>query len=121
MQIFFYCCFFGCSKNIFISYFHLCLFNQLYFYLFYIFFFYFGILTTCIPKIHSIFFFISNVSEEIIYKITQIKIVKRTISLLHVQYFLFLQYNVSIQKFKSFLFYDQIFQIFIYTNSYNVE
>jgi hypothetical protein len=47
------------SKNIFILYFHLCLFNQIYFYLFYISFFYFETLTTRIPKIHSICFFIN--------------------------------------------------------------
>jgi hypothetical protein len=63
---------------------------------------------------------ISNFSEEIIYKIAQIKKFKRTINLLHIQYFLFLQHSVSIKKFK-FFFYDHIFQIFVYTNSYNVE
>ena len=50
----------------------------------FIFFFYFRILTTHIPKIHLIIFLlISNFSKEIMYKITQINIVKRTISLLH--------------------------------------
>jgi hypothetical protein len=44
------------SKNIFIFYFHLCLFNKIYYYLFYICFFYFGTLTTHISKIHLIFF-----------------------------------------------------------------
>ena len=47
---------YNCSKKIFNLYFHLCLFNQTYFYLFYISFFYFRTLTTCIPKIHSIVF-----------------------------------------------------------------
>ena len=75
----------------------------MYLYLFYISFFYFGTLITRIPKIHSFFLLISNSSEEISYKIAQIKIVKRTINLLHIQYFLFLQHNVSIQKFKIFL------------------
>jgi hypothetical protein len=46
---------------------------------------------------------ISNFSEEIIYKIAQIKKFKRTINFLHIQYFLFLQHSVSIKKFKSFL------------------
>ena len=37
-----------------------------------------------IPKIHLIIFLlIFNFSEEIMYKITQINIVKKTISLLH--------------------------------------
>jgi len=47
-----------------------------------------NVIATCIPKIHSIFFIvISNFSKEIIYKIVQIKIVKRTINLLNIQYF----------------------------------
>jgi len=48
------------------------------------------IVTTCIPKNHSFFFLLtSNFSEEIIYKIAHIKVVKRTISHLHMQYFSF--------------------------------
>jgi asparagine N-glycosylation enzyme membrane subunit Stt3 len=90
-------------------------FNQIYFYLLYISFFYFGTLTIHILKIHSIFFLlISNFSEEIIYKIAQIKIVKRTISLLHIQYIFFLRHNVSIQKFKSFLLWSYILLFCIY-------
>jgi hypothetical protein len=80
----------------------------------YIYFFYFRTLTTCIPKIHSLFLLISNFSEEIIYKIVQIKIVKKKVGLLHIQYFLFLQYNVSIQKFKSFLLWSYISNFCIY-------
>jgi hypothetical protein len=47
------------------------------------------------------------------YKITQINIVKRTISLLFIYYFLFLQHNVLIQKFSLIIMYFNFLDILI--------
>jgi len=78
-------------------------------FLFFYIFLYFKKLTTRI----NYFLLISNFNEEIMYKITQINIVKRTISLLFIYYFLFLQHNVLIQKFSFIIMYFNFLDILI--------